>query len=108
VYFSLKDPQAQVRCAFFRQHQRLVGIALRTVACAPACAREPVRGSGDFQIIVNISKKRRRRLAARFDALKQRLAKEGLFETGAQLPLPRLPRRIGIITSLPARCCTIS
>ena len=29
VYFSLKDAQAQVRCAFFRQHQRLLGLALK-------------------------------------------------------------------------------
>jgi hypothetical protein len=53
VYFSLKDPQAQVRCAFFRQHQRLVGITLKDGLHVLLRARVSLyEGRGDFQIIV--------------------------------------------------------
>ncbi|MEK9134159.1 MAG: exodeoxyribonuclease VII large subunit, partial [Pseudomonadota bacterium] len=53
VYFSLKDPQAQVRCAFFRQHQRLVGITLKDGLHVLLRARVSLyEGRGDFQVIV--------------------------------------------------------
>jgi exodeoxyribonuclease VII large subunit len=101
VYFSLKDPQAQVRCAFFRQHQRLAGIALKDGLHVLLRARVSLyEGRGDFQVIVEyLEEAGEGALRRAFDALKLRLAKEGLFETARKLPLPRLPSRIGIITS---------
>ncbi len=101
VYFSLKDPQAQVRCAFFRQHQRLAGITLKDGLHVLLRARVSLyEGRGDFQVIVEyLEEAGEGALRRAFDALKQRLAKEGLFETAHKMPLPRLPRRIGIITS---------
>jgi exodeoxyribonuclease VII large subunit len=101
VYFSLKDPQAQVRCAFFRQHQRLVGITLKDGLHVLLRARVSLyEGRGDFQVIVEyLEEAGEGALRRAFDALKLRLAKEGLFETAHKIPLPRLPRRIGIITS---------
>ena len=53
VYFSLKDAQAQVRCAFFRQHQRLLGLALRDGLHVLARARVSLyEGRGDYQLII--------------------------------------------------------
>ena len=101
VYFSLKDPRAQIRCAFFRQHQRLSGIALKDGLQVLLRARVTLyEGRGDFQIIVEyLEEAGAGALRRAFDALKQRLAQEGLFDTAHKQPLPRLPRRIGIITS---------
>jgi exodeoxyribonuclease VII large subunit len=101
VYFSLKDPQAQVRCAFFRQHQRLAGITLKDGLHVLLRARVSLyEGRGDFQVIVEyLEEAGEGALRRAFDALKERLAKEGLFETAHKMPLPRLPRRIGVITS---------
>ena len=101
VYFSLKDPQAQVRCAFFRQHQRLAGITLKDGLHVLLRARVSLyEGRGDFQVIVEyLEEAGEGALRRAFDALKQKLAKEGLFDTAHKIPLPRLPRRIGIITS---------
>ena len=101
VYFSLKDPRTQIRCAFFRQHQRLIGIVLKDGLQVLLRARVSLyEGRGDFQIIVEyLEEAGEGALRRAFDALKQRLAQEGLFDTAHKQPLPRLPRRIGIITS---------
>lgn len=101
VYFSLKDSQAQVRCAFFRQYQRLLGITLKDGLHVLTRARVSLyEGRGDYQIIIEyLEEAGEGALRRAFDALKQRLAKEGLFDAVRKKPLPRLPRRIGLITS---------
>ncbi|MHB8622383.1 MAG: exodeoxyribonuclease VII large subunit [Sulfuricaulis sp.] len=101
VYFSLRDAQAQVRCAFFRQHQRLLGITLKDGLHVLTRARVSLyEGRGDYQLIIEyLELAGEGALRRAFDALKQRLAKEGLFDTARKKPLPRLPRRIGMITS---------
>ena len=101
VYFSLKDAQAQVRCAFFRQHQRLLGIALKDGLHVLARARVSLyEGRGDYQIIIEyLEEAGEGALRRAFDALKRRLLQEGLFDVAHKKPLPRLPRRLGIITS---------
>ena len=101
VYFSLKDAQAQVRCAFFRQHQRLLGIALKDGLHVLARARVSLyEGRGDYQLIIEyLEEAGEGALRRAFDALKQRLLQEGLFDVAHKKPLPRLPRRLGIITS---------
>jgi exodeoxyribonuclease VII large subunit len=101
VYFSLKDAQAQVRCAFFRQYQRLLGITLKDGLHALLRARVSLyEGRGDYQIIVEyLEEAGEGALRRAFDALKERLAREGLFDVAHKQPLPRLPGRIGIVTS---------
>ena len=101
VYFSLKDAQAQVRCAFFRQHQRLLGLALKDGLHVLARARVSLyEGRGDYQLIIEyLEEAGEGALRRAFDALKQRLLQEGLFDVAHKKPLPRLPRRLGIITS---------
>jgi len=101
VYFSLKDAQAQVRCAFFRQHQRLLGLALKDGLHVLARARVSLyEGRGDYQLIIEyLEEAGEGALRRAFDALKQRLSQEGLFDVAHKKPLPKLPRRLGIITS---------
>jgi exodeoxyribonuclease VII large subunit len=101
LYFSLKDGQAQVRCALFRQYTRALGVPLRDGLHVLLRGRVSLyEGRGEFQIIVeHVEDAREGALRRAFEALKQRLAAEGLFDTARKKPLPRLPRRIGIITS---------
>jgi exodeoxyribonuclease VII large subunit len=101
VYFSLKDAQAQVRCAFFRQHQRLLGLTLKDGLHVLARARVSLyEGRGDYQLIIEyLEEAGEGALRRAFDALKQRLSQEGLFDVAHKKSLPRLPRRLGIITS---------
>jgi len=101
VYFSLKDGQAQVRCAFFRQYRRSGATALRDGLHVLARARVSLyEGRGDFQLIVEyLEEAGEGALKRAFELLKQRLGAEGLFESARKRPVPRLPRRIGMITS---------
>lgn len=101
VYFSLKDDACQVRCAFFRQHQRLLNVSLRDGLQVLVRARVSLyEGRGDFQLIIeHLEDAGEGALKRAFEALKNRLAAEGLFDTAHKRSLPRLPRRIGIITS---------
>ena len=101
IYFSLKDRDAQVRCAMFRARNRLLDF--RAEAGMQVCARARVsvyEARGDYQLIVeHMEPAGAGALARAFEALKQRLAAEGLFDQSRKRALPALPRRIGVITS---------
>ncbi len=101
LYFSLKDAHAQVGCALFRNQSRLLGIEPRDGMHVLIRARVSLyEGRGEFQLVVeHLEEAGEGALRRAFEALKQRLAKEGLFDSAHKKPLPRLPRRIGLITS---------
>jgi len=101
MYFTLKDSQAQIRCALFRGQQR--GLAapprdgLRVLLRARVTLYE---GRGDFQLIVeSLEEAGEGALRRAFEQLRNRLAAEGLFDPVHKRPLPRIPKRIGVITS---------
>jgi len=100
LYFSLKDNDAQVRCAFFRQHQRRTA-PLRDGMHVLLRARVSLyEGRGDYQLIVEyLEEAGEGALKRAFELLKAKLASEGLFESARKKPLPRLPRRVGLVTS---------
>jgi exodeoxyribonuclease VII large subunit len=101
LYFSLKDSEAQVRCAFFRQHQRGKTAALRDGLHVLIRARVSLyEGRGDFQLIVEyLEESGEGALKRAFELLKAKLGQEGLFDQSRKKPLPRLPRRIALVTS---------
>jgi exodeoxyribonuclease VII large subunit len=100
-YFSLKDRDAQLRCAMYRLKNALVGFTPR------AGMQVLVRGrislyepKGEFQLIVeHLEEAGVGALRREFERLKTRLAAEGLFAQERKRALPRFPRRIGVITS---------
>lgn len=101
LYFTLKDASAQVRCAFFRQRQRMNTGRLtngdQVLAFGQVSIYEP---RGDYQLIVEqVEAAGEGELRRRFEELKKRLAEEGLFAQDLKRPLPALPKRIGVITS---------
>lgn len=100
-YFSLKDESAQVRCAMFRQRNLLVRFPVRDGARVLARGRVSLyEARGEFQVVVEyLEEAGEGALRRRFEELKRRLDAEGLFDTRHKQPLPRLPRRIGVITS---------
>lgn len=101
LYFSLKDAQAQVRCAMFRNRNQL--IRFRPADGMQVLARARVslyEARGDYQLIVeSLEEAGDGALRRAFEQLKQRLLAEGLFEAERKRPVPALPRRIGVITS---------
>ncbi len=100
-YFSLKDEAAQVRCAMFRQRNMLVRFPVRDGAMVLARGRVSVyEARGEFQVVVeHLEEAGEGALRRRFEELKQKLAAEGLFDERHKQALPRLPGRIGVITS---------
>jgi exodeoxyribonuclease VII large subunit len=101
LYFSLKDETAQVRCALWRS------TALK-LACTPRNGMQLLvrarvtlyEPRGEYQLAVEYAEEAGEgALRRRFEELKARLRDEGLFDEAAKRPLPRLPRRIGVITS---------
>lgn len=101
VYFSLKDETAQIRCAWFRQRQRGPSIGLKNGDQLLAFGKVSLfEARGDYQLIVEqLEAAGEGELRRRFEALKKKLAAEGLFDEDAKSPLPSLPERIGIVTS---------
>jgi len=101
LYFTLKDAQAQVRCALFRGSQRNVSVAPKDGMQVLVRARVSLyEGRGDYQLIVeSLEEAGEGALRRAYETLKHRLAEEGLFDSARKKPLPRLAKRIGIITS---------
>jgi exodeoxyribonuclease VII large subunit len=100
-YFTLKDSEAQIRCAMFRARNALAGFTPAEGAQVLARGRislyEP---RGDYQLIVeHLEEAGQGALQRAFEELKKRLAAEGLFATERKRPLPAVPARIGVITS---------
>jgi exodeoxyribonuclease VII large subunit len=100
-YFSLKDAQAQIRCAMFRgqnRHARLVPEDGRQVLVRARVTLYEARG--EFQLVVDyLEAAGEGELRRRFEALKRQLEAEGLFDPARKQPLPALPARIGVVTS---------
>jgi exodeoxyribonuclease VII large subunit len=100
-YFTLKDRDAQVRCAMFRQRNALSRFTPKegqlVVAFARVSLYEP---RGDYQLLVELMEDAGLGALQRaFDELKARLAAVGLFAPERKRALPAAPRRIGVITS---------
>ena len=100
-YWSLKDAQAQVRCAMFRMANRTLAFELANGRQVLVRARASVyEARGEYQLIVDyVEEAGEGALRRRFEELKRRLAAEGLFETARKRAIPAMPRRIGVVTS---------
>ncbi|HQZ63243.1 MAG TPA: exodeoxyribonuclease VII large subunit, partial [Dokdonella sp.] len=101
LYFTLKDSTAQVRCAMFKPRSSWLGFkptdGLHVLARARVSLYE---ARGEFQLIVeHLEEAGEGALQREFERLKKQLAAEGLFARERKRLIPRLPRRIGIITS---------
>ena len=100
-YFSLKDKNSQIRCAFFRLNQRKIKFTPEngmSVIIRGATTLYPQRG--DFQLIVQqMEPAGVGNLQMAFDQLKNKLRLEGLFESENKKELPAYPNKIGVISS---------
>ena len=101
LYFTLKDRNAQVRCAMFRNRNGLLRFkptdGTQVMARARVSLYEP---RGDYQLIVeHMEESGHGALQRAFDELKRKLAAEGLFAEEHKRALPRFPHRVGVITS---------
>lgn len=101
IYFSLKDENANVRCAWFRGRQTPLSFTLENGLHVIVMADVTIYPDrGEYQLVV-----RKVELAGaglikqKLEALKRKLQAEGLFALEHKKPLPAFPKSIGIITS---------
>lgn len=101
VYFSLKDAGAQVRAVMFRGDAARQTTKLREGGQVVVYGEASVyEARGEYQLIVRaLVDDGTGRLQREFEALKARLAAEGLFAKERKRALPRLPRTVGFVTS---------
>jgi exodeoxyribonuclease VII large subunit len=102
LFFTLKDATSQVRGFMFKSALRYLKFkpvdGLRVIARGKISVYEP---KGEYQIVCeHLEPHGLGALQLAFDQLKKRLQAEGLFDAARKRPLPALPRRIGIVTSL--------
>ena len=102
LYFTLKDESSQIRAVVFRSALRYLKFkpadGLRVVARGKISVYEP---KGEYQLVCeHLEPHGLGALQLAFDQLKRRLQQEGLFDAARKRPLPALPRKIGVVTSL--------
>lgn len=101
LYFSLKDAEGQIRAVMFRSR------ALSLKFIPESGMKVIVHGSvtvyprdGSYQIYVgSMQPDGIGALYLAYEQMKARLADEGLFDEEHKLPIPEIPRRVGVITS---------
>jgi exodeoxyribonuclease VII large subunit len=101
VYFTLKDAGAQLAVVLFRGVAAKVGFKLKDGLQVITFGDIGVyEKSGQYQLVARqLLPKGFGALQLAFEELKQRLAKEGLFDSLRKRPIPALPQRIGLVTS---------
>jgi exodeoxyribonuclease VII large subunit len=100
-YFTLKDQQSQLRCVCFRNAARYLRFKPQDGIAVLARGRIDVyEPRGEYQLLVEaLEPQGFGALQLAFEQLKRKLSEEGLFDPARKRPLPRLPQRIGIVTS---------
>lgn len=101
AYFTLKDTAAQLNCVLFRNDARgyrhLLEDGRKVLLQGELTVYEP---RGQYQFVVKaVELQGVGALQLAFERLKQQLAAEGLFAPERKRPLPRFPRRVGVVTS---------
>ena len=101
AYFVLKDDKAQIKCVLFRGQRMGVKFTPEDGDQVLLLGRVTVyEARGDYQVIVEAMEPRGLgALQKAFEQLKEKLAKEGLFDDSRKKELPEIPWKIGIVTS---------
>jgi exodeoxyribonuclease VII large subunit len=101
IYFTLKDAGAQLRCVMFKSAAK--NLKFRLADGMALIVRGHISlydQRGEYQLICEyLEPAGIGALQLAFTQLKEKLAAEGLFAESHKLPLPRFPRRVGVITS---------
>ena len=100
-YFSLKDETAMLACVMFKFKNQYLKFELQDgleVICGGRITLYEPRGS--YQLLIDVMEPvGLGALQLRFEQLKEKLSKEGLFDSARKRPLPFLPQKIAVITS---------
>lgn len=101
MYFTLKDSDAAIRCAMFKNaNMRLNFSPKNGDKCIVTGNVSLYAPRGDFQLIASsMEPSGTGNLMLKFEQLKNKLAEEGLFDETKKLEIPNIPKHVAIITS---------
>jgi exodeoxyribonuclease VII large subunit len=101
LYFTLKDDSSSLKAVMFNFMGKYPDGLIKDGAAVICRGRVDVyEKRGEYRLLADeIEVKGRGLLQMRFEMLKEKLFKEGLFDSSRKRPLPLVPRRIGIVTS---------
>lgn len=101
IYFSLKDENALIRCAFFKPHS--LNVKFRPADGMRVSARGRVtlfERDGQYQLnVFSLEQNGDGELFLKFERLKKQLESEGLFDSKYKKPLPKFIKKVGVATS---------
>ena len=101
AYFVLKDSKAQIRCVMFKGYRSGLKYQPADGDQVLVFGRATVYDArGEYQLIVeNVEPRGLGALQKAFEQLKEKLAKEGLFDESRKKPIPEFPWKVGVVTS---------
>lgn len=102
VYFSLKDEKALIHCVLWRNIAATIPFHLSS-GMRVIVYGEIITYPAQSQYQINVRSVRAAGLGSlfmAFEALKQKLDKEGLFAAERKKPIPHFPKRVGVVTSI--------
>jgi exodeoxyribonuclease VII large subunit len=101
-YFTLKDDKSELKCVFFKSSNEKIKFEMKDGMQVLCCGKISIyEQRGVYQLYVaKIEPKGVGELQLAFEQLKEKLFKEGLFEEAHKKPIPLLPEKIGIVTSI--------
>ncbi|MGL5149962.1 MAG: exodeoxyribonuclease VII large subunit [Clostridium sp.] len=101
IYFSLKDEVSKINCVMFKSKAILLDFDLEEGMEVEIKGRVSIyNGNGSLQLYCDeIKEEGLGELFIKFERLKEKLSKEGLFDEINKRELPKYPKRIGIVTS---------
>lgn len=101
MYFSLKDDKSRIKCVMFKSDNEAINFkpkdGMRVIISGQVSVYEK---DGSYQVYVRkMEKQGLGDLYRAFEELKKKLSEEGLFDHDRKVPLPRIPKKIGVVTS---------
>lgn len=101
-YFTLKDAGAALKCVMFRSRAQYLDFLPQDGQQVVASGNISVyERDGVYQLYVDsLAPEGQGQLAQALRQLRARLDAEGLFDASHKRPLPRFPKRIGVVTSI--------
>ena len=100
-YFTLKDPDSEIRCAMFRGRNQRVSFVPQDGDAVRVRARVDLYVQrGNYQLVIeDMEPEGRGELLRRLEEIKAKLRDEGLFDPDRKQPLPSYPLTVGVVTS---------
>lgn len=100
-YFTLKDNEASVRCIMFRAANQKIKFVPKDGEAVTIFGRISLyEKDGQYQFYAEqMLKQGEGEIASKFEVIKEKLQKEGLFDASTKRPIPKFPQRIAVVTS---------